>query len=134
SLNRIVADVPIGDPFVSSRMPGVDRLTYAEAARWLVHAHAYDTSGIKSGVVGDDRAKKGKVYPLGVGWAGNLGGVFAEGSTLRETLLLNMVAPADTVGLSDWDAGEDLPAWRRQACGPGAEPVRRPTGVRDLYT
>ncbi|WP_239077843.1 type I-E CRISPR-associated protein Cse1/CasA [Streptomyces sp. SID9124] len=134
SLNRIVADVPNGDPFFSSRMPGVDRLTYAEAARWIVHAHAYDTSGIKSGVVGDDRAKKGKVYPLGVGWAGNLGGVFVEGSTLRETLLLNMVSPADTVGLSDWDAGDDLPAWRRKACGPGAEPVRRPTGVRDLYT
>ncbi|MFG2565805.1 type I-E CRISPR-associated protein Cse1/CasA [Streptomyces sp. NPDC048567] len=134
SLNRIVADVPNGDPFFSSRMPGVDRLTYAEAARWIVHAHAYDTSGIKSGVVGDDRAKKGKVYPLGVGWAGNLGGVFVEGSTLRETLLLNMVAPADTVGLSDWDAGDDLPAWRRPACGPGAEPGRRPTGVRDLYT
>ncbi|SEC75231.1 CRISPR system Cascade subunit CasA [Streptomyces sp. 2131.1] len=134
SLNRIVADVPNGDPFFSSRMPGVDRLTYAEAARWIVHAHAYDTSGIKSGVVGDDRAKKGKVYPLGVGWAGNLGGVFVEGSTLRDTLLLNMVSPADTVGLSDWDAGDDLPAWRRKACGPGAEPVRRPTGVRDLYT
>ncbi|MGZ2357866.1 type I-E CRISPR-associated protein Cse1/CasA [Streptomyces sp. 372A] len=133
-LNRIVADVPNGAPFFSSRMPGVDRLTYAEAARWIVHAHAYDTSGIKTGVVGDDRAKKGKVYPLGVGWAGNLGGVFAEGETLRETLLLNMVAPAVTVGLSDWDAGEDLPAWRRSACGPGAEPVRRPTGVRDLYT
>nr|WP_239081865.1 type I-E CRISPR-associated protein Cse1/CasA [Streptomyces sp. SID9727] len=133
-LNRIVADVPNGAPFFSSRMPGADRLTYAEAARWIVHAHAYDTSGIKTGVVGDDRAKKGKVYPLGVGWAGTLGGVFAEGETLRETLLLNMVAPAVTVGLSDWDAGDDLPAWRRTACGPGAEPVRRPTGVRDLYT
>ncbi|THA69288.1 type I-E CRISPR-associated protein Cse1/CasA [Streptomyces sp. A0958] len=134
SLNRIVADVPNGAPFFSSRMPAVDRLTYAEAARWVVHAHAYDTSGIKTGVVGDDRVKGGRVYPLGVGWAGNLGGVFAEGRTLRETLLLNMVAPADTAGLSDWEGGDDRPAWRRDACGPGAEPVRRPTGVRDLYT
>ncbi|PZT76270.1 MULTISPECIES: type I-E CRISPR-associated protein Cse1/CasA [unclassified Streptomyces] len=134
SLNRIVADVPNGAPFFSSRMPGAERLTYAEAARWTVHAHAYDTSGIKTGVVGDDRTKGGRVYPLGVGWAGNLGGVFAEGPTLRDTLLLNMVAPADTEGLSDWDAGDDLPAWRRDPCGPGAQPVRRPTGVRDLYT
>ncbi|MFE6975271.1 type I-E CRISPR-associated protein Cse1/CasA [Streptomyces sp. NPDC057682] len=134
SLNRIVADVPNGEPFLSSRMPGAERLSYAEAARWVVHAHAYDTSGIKTGVVGDDRVKGGRVYPLGVGWAGSLGGVFAEGPTLRETLLLNMVAPADTPGLSDWDTGDDRPAWRRDPCGPGAGALRAPTGVRDLYT
>ncbi|MEU2132388.1 type I-E CRISPR-associated protein Cse1/CasA [Streptomyces sp. NPDC018352] len=132
-LNRIVADVPNGEPFFSSRMPAVDRLTFAEAARWVVHTHAYDTSGIKTGVAGDDRVKGGKVYPLGVGWAGNLGGVFAEGHTLRETLLLNLVAPADTPGLI-FDAGNDLPAWRREACGPGEGPQCPPTGVRDLYT
>lgn len=137
SLNRIVADVPNGAPFFSSRMPAADRLTYAEAARWVVHAHAYDTSGIKTGVVGDDRVKGGRVYPLGVGWAGNLGGVFAEGHSLRETLLLNLVAPSDTPGLSEWEGGDDRPdrpAWRRESCGPGAGPARRPTGVRDLYT
>ncbi|MFJ2415288.1 type I-E CRISPR-associated protein Cse1/CasA [Streptomyces brevispora] len=133
-LNRIVADVPNGAPFFSSRMPAVDRLTFAEAARWVVHTHAYDTSGIKTGVAGDDRVKGGRVYPLGVGWAGNLGGVFAEGRTLRETLLLNLVAPADTPGLSSGDNGEDRPAWRRGACGPGAGPTRPPTGLRDLYT
>ncbi|MFI5753264.1 type I-E CRISPR-associated protein Cse1/CasA [Streptomyces sp. NPDC051644] len=132
-LNRIVADVPNGEPFFSSRMPAVDRLTFAEAARWVVHTHAYDTSGIKTGVAGDSRVKGGKVYPLGVGWAGNLGGVFAEGHTLRETLLLNLVAPADTPGLSS-DGHDDLPAWRREACGPGESPKRPPTGVRDLYT
>ncbi|MFE6020829.1 type I-E CRISPR-associated protein Cse1/CasA [Streptomyces sp. NPDC056441] len=132
-LNRIVADVPNGEPFFSSRMPTVDRLTFAEAARWVVHTHAYDTSGIKTGVVGDDRVKGGKVYPLGVGWAGNLGGVFAEGHTLRETLLLNLVAPADTPSLSS-DGHHDLPVWRREACGPGESPKRPLTGVRDLYT
>ncbi|WP_328403913.1 type I-E CRISPR-associated protein Cse1/CasA [Streptomyces sp. NBC_00390] len=131
SLNRIVADVPNGEPFFSSRMPTVDRLTFAEAARWVVHAHAYDTSGIKTGVDGDDRVKGGKVYPLGVGWAGNLGGVFVEVRTLRETLLLNLVA-GDTSGLR-FDR-DDRPAWRREACGPGAAPQRQPMGPRDLYT
>lgn len=130
SLNRIVADVPNGDPFFSARMPTVDRLSFAEAARWVVHAHAYDTSGIKTGVEGDTRAKGGKVYPLGVGWVGNLGGVFVEGRTLRETLLLNLVA-ADTNGMEIDD--EDAPAWRREPCGPGGT-ERAPTGVRDLYT
>ncbi|WP_329550443.1 type I-E CRISPR-associated protein Cse1/CasA [Streptomyces sp. NBC_00696] len=131
SLNRIVADVPNGDPFFTSRMPAVDRLGFAEAARWVVHAHAYDTSGIKTGTVGDARAKNGKVYPLGVGWAGTLGGVFVEGDTLRETLLLNLVA-ADTTGVRiDRD---DCPAWRREPCGPTAAANRHPSGVRDLYT
>ncbi|WP_405969089.1 type I-E CRISPR-associated protein Cse1/CasA [Streptomyces sp. NBC_00988] len=131
SLNRIVADVPNGDPFFTSRMPAVDRLAFAEAARWVVHAHAYDTSGIKTGTVGDARAKNGKVYPLGVGWAGALGGVFVEGDTLRETLLLNLVA-ADTTGVRI--DGDDRPAWRREPCGSTAAADRHPSGVRDLYT
>lgn len=130
SLNRIVADVPNGEPFFTARMPTVERLTFAEAARWVVHAHAYDTSGIKTGVEGDQRAKGGKVYPLGVGWAGSLGGVFVEGRTVRETLLLNLVA-GDTSNLEIDD--QDAPAWRRQPCGPGGA-ERTPTGVRDLYT
>lgn len=130
SLNRIVADVPNGEPFFSARMPTVDRLTFAEAARWVVHTHAYDTSGIKTGVEGDKRAKGGKVYPLGVGWAGNLGGVFVERPTLRETLLLNLVA-ADTEGMRIDE--QDAPAWRRDPCGPGGA-ERAPSGVRDLYT
>ncbi|MGP4004681.1 type I-E CRISPR-associated protein Cse1/CasA [Streptomyces sp. 8N706] len=135
SLNRIVADVPNGEPFFSAWMPTVSRLSFAEAARWVVHAHAYDTSGIKTGVVGDARAKGGKVYPLGVGWAGTLGGVFAEGDTLRETLLLNLVA-SDTSGLRFGE--DDRPGWRREPCGPGAAEgdlvEQRPSGVRDLYT
>lgn len=130
SLNRIVADVPNGEPFFTTRMPTVERLTFAEAARWVVHAHAYDTSGIKTGVEGDQRAKGGKVYPLGVGWAGNLGGVYVEGRTLRETLLLNLVS-ADTANLAIDEA--DAPAWRQEPCGPGGA-ERAPSGVRDLYT
>ncbi|MBL3670138.1 type I-E CRISPR-associated protein Cse1/CasA [Streptomyces sp. M2CJ-2] len=130
SLNRIVADVPNGEPFFTARMPTVERLTFAEAARWVVHTHAYDTSGIKTGVEGDERVKGGRVYPLGVGWAGNLGGVYVEGRTLRETLLLNLVA-ADTANLEIDD--QDAPAWRREPCGPGGA-ERAPTGVRDLYT
>ncbi|MGW2339476.1 type I-E CRISPR-associated protein Cse1/CasA [Streptomyces sp. NPDC001661] len=130
SLNRIVADVPNGEPFFSARLPAVDRLTFAEAARWTVHAHAYDTSGIKTGAAGDSRAKGGKVYPLGVGWTGNLGGVYVEGATLRETLLLNLVA-ADAANFDVDD--DDAPAWRREVPGPGGA-ERPPTGVRDLYT
>jgi CRISPR system Cascade subunit CasA len=136
SLDRLVADVPNGTLFFTMRARGVERLSFAEAARWVVHAHAFDTSGIKTGAVGDRRAKGGKVYPLGTGWAGNLGGVFVEGDNLRETLLLNLIA-FDTDNLRI-DADQDRPAWRHPVPGPAeVEPLelsRRPTGVRDLYT
>ncbi|MER5982811.1 type I-E CRISPR-associated protein Cse1/CasA [Streptomyces sp. NPDC001787] len=137
SLNRIVADVPNGEVFFSMRRPGVDRLGLAEAARWLVHTHAYDPSGIKSGMEGDDRVKGGKVYPQGVGWAGGLGGVLAEGATLRDTLLLNLIPTGE--GILTTDRKADLPVWRRETPpGPGVlehDPsVPRPAGPRDLYT
>ncbi|MEC4019756.1 type I-E CRISPR-associated protein Cse1/CasA [Streptomyces sp. H27-D2] len=141
SLNRIVADVPNGDPFFAMRRPGVGRLSYAEAARWLVHAHAYDSSGIKSGMAGDKRAKAGKVYPQGVGSAGNLGGIFAEGANLRETLLLNLIALGEGIVDIEGSGGtghDDLPVWRRPPLGPGpfeeTPGSRRPNGLRDLYT
>ncbi|MFD8967762.1 type I-E CRISPR-associated protein Cse1/CasA [Streptomyces sp. NPDC059568] len=137
SLNRIVADVPNGEPFFAMRRPGVERLSLAEAARWLVHTHAFDSSGIKSGMEGDDRVKGGKVYPQGVGWAGGLGGVFAEGVTLRDTLLLNLIATDEDILTTDRKA--DMPVWRRELPpGPGVleeDPsVTRPSGPRDLYT
>ncbi|MFJ2821661.1 type I-E CRISPR-associated protein Cse1/CasA [Streptomyces toxytricini] len=133
SLNRIVADVPNGDAFFTMRRPGVERLTFAEAARWLVHAQAFDTSGIKSGAVGDPRVKGGKGYPQGVAWAGTIGGLFAEGDNLQETLLLNLI-PADSTAVTT--AEDDRPAWRRGQCGPQIQDdlTTRPTGPRDLYT
>ena len=134
SLDRIIADVPNGEPFFTMRARGADRLDFAEAARWLVHAHAYDTSGIKTGAVGDKRVKGGKVYPQGTGWAGNLGGVFVEGDSLRETLLLNLIAfDTDTLRINPCD---DRPAWRHEPTGPGESTALtgRPAGPRDLYT
>ena len=134
-LNRIVADVPNGEAFFSMRQPGPRHIGFAEAARWLVHAHAFDVSGIKSGAVGDRRVKGGKGYPQGVGWAGNLGGVFAQGSTLRETLLLNLISADNDFLQVD---KTDRPVWRRPPVGPAPiEPdlnEPRPSGPRDLYT
>ncbi|MGW8375656.1 type I-E CRISPR-associated protein Cse1/CasA [Streptomyces sp. ODS28] len=135
SLDRIVADVPNNDRFLTMRAHGAQRLSFAEAARWVVHAHAWDVSGIKSGAVGDDRIKAGKVYPQGVGAAGMLGGVLAEGDNLRETLLLNLI-PREDDGLLRHDE-DDLPVWRR-ARPPGAAPLPEaadgPCGPRGLYT
>lgn len=120
-LERIIADVPNNAPFFTTRGPAArQRISYAEAARWLVHSQAFDPSGIKSGAVGDDRVKGGKGYPIGVSWVGNLGCVLIEGSSLRETLLFNLVlAPIDAPDYP-WPES-DLPVWERDALSPAEE-------------
>lgn len=133
-LSKLIADVPNGHPFFTTRLGGRLSLSFAEAARWVVHAQAFDPSGIKSGAVGDDRVKGGKGYPIGVGWSGLLGGVLPEGRTLKETLLLNLI-PRDYGALAR-RPDEDLPVWERPPVG-AAEEVpggRAPTGPVDLYT
>lgn len=138
ALDKIIADVPNGARFFTMRAHGAQRLGYAEAARWVVHAHAYDPSGIKSGAEGDPRVKGGKGYPQGVGWAGNLGGVYAEGDDLRQTLLLNLIA-FDTPNLrTTVEPGRDRPAWAHPPATAApldaAQAASRPHGLRDLYT
>lgn len=71
-----------------------ERLTYAEAARWLVCLSDYD-----------DNAAKLKV----VGWLGELGSIYVEGATLFDTLLMNLTLLQD--GRSLWDAPD--PVWER---------------------
>ncbi|MGW2479673.1 type I-E CRISPR-associated protein Cse1/CasA [Streptomyces sp. NPDC001571] len=140
-LSRIVTDASSGAALFSMRRPGVERISFAEAARWLVHAHAFDLSGIKPAMRHDSRAKAGKVYPLGVGSLGMLGGVFAEGETLRETLLLNLVPFEEAYGGSGFEQRipVDRPVWRRdEPYGSGPRGAKEggpePTGLRDLYT
>nr|MDR2975158.1 type I-E CRISPR-associated protein Cse1/CasA [Propionibacteriaceae bacterium] len=132
-VGKIVAEVPDGHPFFTTRSgPSSTTLSTAEAARWLIHVHAYDTAGIKSGVVGDTEVKGGKSYPIGPGWTGRLGGVQVEGDRLTSTLLLNL-----RLGLADeptqWVSGDDLPAWERAGEQVG-DAKRQPGGQADLYT
>ncbi len=133
-LERIIADVPSGMPFLTTRAgPGMDSITPAEAARWLVHCQAYDPSGIKTGAVGDPRVKGGRGYPIGVATLGALGGVYLEGATLLETLLLNLVPVAPGWQVVD---DRDLPVWERepQTATEEADATRGPFGLLSLYT
>ncbi|BCB82960.1 type I-E CRISPR-associated protein Cse1/CasA [Phytohabitans suffuscus] len=133
-LERLIADVPNNMPFLTSRAgPGMDSITPAEAARWLVHCQAYDTSGIKTGAVGDPSARNGKGYPIGASSLGWLGGVYLEGTTLLETLLLNLVPIAPGWRVAD---ERDLPVWEREPQTAAEEPdsTRGPYGPLSLYT
>lgn len=134
-LEKLVADVPAGHPYFTTRIGrGLERLTPAEAARWLVHLQAYDVSGIKSGAVGDDRVKGGRGYPIGTGWAGAIGGILVEGNTLWQTLLLNFIA-TDQHLLADFSE-DDRPAWEAppSTAAQAGDLDHRPYGPLDLYT
>ncbi len=133
-LERLVADVPANQQMFTTRsFRDLRLISAAEAARWVVHAHSFDASGIKSGAVGDNHARNGKGYPIGPGWSGQIGGVFVEGPTLRDTLLLNLM-PLDTPGFvrtrAEFDS--DLPPWERDLGVAGED--RGPAGPVDVYT
>lgn len=127
-IRLLLPDAPRGEPLFTMRS-AVETLSFAEAARWLVHCQAYDFSGIKTGAVGDPRVKGGKGYPMGIGWAGWLGGVVVEGDSLRHTLLLNLV-------LEDEPRVDDLPLWEQEplTSAPRPEHAIRPQGPAGLFT
>ncbi|ASR35277.1 type I-E CRISPR-associated protein Cse1/CasA [Prauserella marina] len=129
-LSKLIADVPNGHPFFTTRLGSDLSLSFAEAARWVVHCQAFDPSGIKTGPVDDPRTKGGRGYPIGTGWAGRVGSVLVEGATLRDTLLLNLIA--SDFGDTARSPGDDLPAWERPVALPGG--TRDPSGPLDLYT
>ncbi|GHJ47252.1 hypothetical protein Cs7R123_45940 [Catellatospora sp. TT07R-123] len=133
-LERLIADVPNGLPYLTTRAAqGMERLTPAEAALWLLHCQAWDPAGIKTGAVGDVRVKNGKGYSIGVSSLGSLGAVHLEGATLLETLLLNLVPTA-----ANWREADDrdLPVWERdpQSAAEEGDATRGPFGLLSLYT
>lgn len=136
----LVATAATGNnvPLFSSRTEGDPLpLTPAQAARWLVHTHCWDTAAIKTGVVGDPQVKAGKTTGNPVGPLGQLGVVMPVGRTIFETLLLNI--PFGQAPLSD-----DLPQWRRRAvegrvedtlsCATPAWQIRPSRGLLDVWT
>ena len=129
-LSALIPDSPGADSLFTMRRD-VAELSYAEAARWLVHCQAYDFSGIKAGAVDDPRTKGGKGYPIGVGWAGWLGGLYLEGRDLRETLIHNWVPSEDPDERDD-----DQPLWELDPLGPAPRNPARigPFGPAGLFT
>ena len=134
-LESLIVDVPNGNPFFTTRIAeGLESIDWAEAARWLVHVHAFDPSGIRTGAVGDPQVKGGKGYPIGPGWTGQIGTVTVVGENLERTLLLNTVVCEDLDGLNGVDPTRDLAPWEREPDGPAGSHDPRPTGPVHCYT
>lgn len=135
-LKPLMLDVPARSQFLTVRSGhALSRVPASYAARWLVHVHAYDTSGLKSGTIAHPRATNpnGTIPPRGVGWAGQLGGIEVLGASLSETLLRNLVGTATSGVLVTHDAERDLPPWERTA-DDGQPRDPEPTGLVDLFT
>lgn len=103
------------DFFTMRTAEGRESLALDEAARWLIHAQAFDYSGIKSGAEGDPRVKGGRGYPIGTGWTGRTGGtiVLGEGGIL-ETLILNTPPSAVLDSQEGGAVSADIPVWERE--------------------
>ena len=98
-------------------------MTYAQAARWLLYVNGFDDTSAKP---------KGTDLPsVGAGWLGKLGLLMAQGKTLAETLLLNLVLLRDDGSL--WKA--PLPCWEldEPRCGERTQ-IPQPEDAASLLT
>lgn len=123
--SELIADVPKPDKYLFSmrNRDHIEDLSFAEAARWTIFLQSYGTAGIKTPVQGNTHIKKGKVYPakgsVGTGLLGAVGGVFIEGDTLFETLMLNLVLFDERSGGRSMIGNEgDFPTWERNNQNP----------------
>lgn len=107
-------------------------MPWQEAAGWLLHAHCWDTAGIKSGATGDPQVKSGKTTGNQTGPLGQLGIVLPKGPSLFDTLMLNLpIVPADR--RPSHEERQDRPQWRR-APQDAAWSLRAAHGLLDLLT
>lgn len=131
-LQLLLTEVPAGTPLFSRRSRrSVQSIGSAEAARWLVNLHAYDIAGIKTGAVGDPLVKFGKGYADGAAVCAYIGGILLQGSTVRDTLLLNMIG-RDLESHVTIGGGDDLPVWERDP-DTVLRNQRQPRGAVQMY-
>ena len=119
-----VPEAKIGSPFRAKKLNGEifesenkdslfsaysgeakERLTYPQAARWLVFLNNYDDTAAKK------KAKDRTLPSMGPGWLGRLGVVYVKGANLFDTLMRNLMFLRD--GGKLWE--EDAPCWELDA-------------------
>lgn len=112
-----------GTAFFHTQRRTKGKITYTEAARWLLYVNAYDDHAGKP---------KGKNLPMpGIGLLGKLGLITAEGGNLFETLLLNMVL---LPGRRLWEKPENL-CWKLEKSRSGERvQITIPRNAAELLT
>lgn len=121
----------VGDLFQSDNAPRLfpgrtgmykDRLSYGEAARWLLHLNGFD----------DDSAKM--PTPKGVGYLGKLGLVYVTGKNLFETLMLNFVLVDQRGEIFADGQAESRAYWEKPVCETIERMIAPPRAQKDLLT
>lgn len=101
-----------------------DSLTFAEAARWLIHLNGFDDTALKP-------VASGRPGP-GVGWLGKLGLVACSGANIFESLMLNLTLLPDG-GDRLW--GVERPIWACDTLNWSERtPISVPDNPSELYT
>ncbi len=121
----------VGDLFQSDNAPRLfpvrtgeaqNCLTYAEAARWLLHLNGFD----------DDSAKM--PTPKGVGYLGQLGLIYAKGRNLFETLMLNFILVDDRDEVFADNEENSKAYWEKPVCETIEREIPQPRAQKDLLT
>ena len=99
-------------------------MSLAEGARWLIFINGFDDCAAKQKSEGS--------RPMTVGWLGKLGLVTAVGSSLFETIMLNMC-------MMNWEGHiwdeDDRPVWELpEPCGEERRTIPMPSDLASLFT
>ncbi len=107
-----------------------EQLTYAQAARWLIHLNSADDSAVKPSKEGKAASATGKLESAGTGWFGKIGLTVLRGETLFQTLLFNLVL-VHTSELSS----QQYPLWEREKMTlDEAKEIPKLDNLAELYT
>lgn len=121
----------VGDLFQSDNAPRLfpvrtgeaqNCLTYAEAARWLLHLNGFD----------DDSAKM--PTPKGVGYLGQLGLIYAKGRNLFETLMLNFILVDERNEVFADNEENSKAYWEKPVCETIEREIPQSRAQKDLLT
>ena len=106
-----------------------EKITYSQAARWLIYLNAFDDVSLK----GDKENKMkagGKLPTAKRGWLGQLGLIHLVGNNLFETLMMNLVMICDDVVQF-----EQNPIWENDIVSDSERTLKNvPTNLAELYT
>lgn len=107
-----------------------DKLTYPQAARWVLYLNAYDDTSSKPTKEGKEKAG-GSLPSPGIGWLGKLGTIFLSGYDLFETLMLNLIL----VNSDGTVQAEQNPQWEQDKVSLAERTeVPQPNDLAALYT
>lgn len=102
-----------------------EKLTYSEAARWLLYMLNFDDNAVKAG-----KKTQGKSSAKMTGWLGCFTPVYLTGENLFKSIMFNLILCDRNQQL--WD--EPNPIWEREIDDSMSQWISIPNNLPELYT